>query len=298
MKRIHLLVSPVCGALVAGVVAGVPAAASEPNDLSEQRVAATTDGSKAGLHCWGSVQWSAGNKLNERYWKVSPKNRWRPDDHNTTAKKLGFVPRTFVYYGAAGGDGFSQSTDIVISKRRAVFSVTTSARDGSNVLGLRKSRIGRLKGKARPMNGMSDLYLVRKSGRVVYAPNAGKPNKRVRVRGLRLRNYRFGAVSSAQTKNGGYVNVMYAVRGSRLVRVVLNGRKVIRAPRVVSKTWRNAKGLTARPCVSSHKQSIVRIGKNRKARGFLHSRPTAKRPAKLGKGVKLGGRYRGRAFGA
>lgn len=282
-----------------GAISGTPVAASKPGDRPEQRgTAASADATKRAPHCWGSVRWSANNKLNVRYWKVSPKNRWRVDDHNTSRKKLGFVPRAYVYIGAAGGPEVSLTTQYAISRRRAVVDVSTKTYTNSDVIHFTKKRVGRLKGRARPMSGIFDLYLVGKGGRVTYARDMNKPNKRVQVRGLRLRNYRFGAVASVSTKKFGSVKVMYAVRGSRLVRVVLKGRKVVRAPRVVSRTWRGAKGLTVRSCVNSSKLSVVRVGKNRRARGFLQRRVAAKRPAKLGKGVNLVGRYPGRGFGS
>ena len=300
MNRIHTLVGPLCAALMAGAVAGAPIAASGSVDDTQQKTSATTDdAANRGPHCWGSVLWSSNGKLKERVWKVSPKNRWRAYDRNTSRKKLGIVPRAFVFGGAGGGSDVQISTEYLISKRRAVVRVDTKTYNKRDVIRFTKKRVGRLKGKARPMSGMLDLYLVGKGGRVTYAPDIAKPNKRVRVRGLRLRNYRFGSVAYVGTKKFGPVNVMYVVRGSKLVRVVLKGRKVVRAPRVVSRSgWRNAKGVAARVCIDSTRLSVVRIGNNRKARGFLQRRVMAKRPAKLGKGVKLAGRYPGRGFGS
>lgn len=283
-------------ALVAGALASVPASASV--DLPGADPSARAADANRAPSCWGSVWWSAKDKLNVRYWKVSPKNQWRVDDHNTSRKKLGFSPRAFVYMGAAGDPSVSLSTYYAISARRAVVSIDTKTYTNGDVIHVTKKRIGRLEGSAEPMSGMFDLYLVGKGGRVTYAHDMNTPNKRVRVRGLRLRDYRFGTVAYVSTKKYGPVNVMYAVRGSRLVRVVLKGNKVVRAPRVVSRSgWRHAKGVTARTCGNASTLSVVRIEKGGKARGFLQHKAVAQRPAKLGKGVRLTGSYAGHGFG-
>ena len=286
-----------CGALVAGILTGASGAAS-PQTPVAQASAHAAESARSLPYCFGTVLWTSRGTLHARSWRVTKKRKWRPQYVHASRAKLGFAPHAYMLNGEGGGRGMWFNDYIAISKRRAVYSFTAVQYKSKKTITIRdKRRIGRLKGKAKPMTSMFDAYFVKKNGRVTYAPNAEKPNKRVRVRGLRLRNFRFGGVAFASTKKLGVVNVMFAVQGKRLVRVVLKGRKVVRAPRVVARGWGSAKGLTTRVCPSASRLSVVRIGKNRKARGFVQRRILAKRPPKLGKGRALAGVYRGRGFG-